>query len=196
MPDADRSKSRWEGPLSSALRDLARSSPRSASEATRAALAGEFHRHHLRRKATRMSAIVAIAVIVFGGWLGLHTLLRHQPPVEQVEVSAPSPGSQPNTGMQALDRREPQPGQSAKAHERISHPAISEEEASQQLFVALPSFAFATPGEDLRLIRVEMPLSSLRLLGARVNDELIIKTVVADLLVGSDGTPYAFRLIT
>jgi hypothetical protein len=65
----------------------------------------------------------------------------------------------------------------------------------QEMFVALPSFAFSKPDEDLRVIRVEMPVSSLRLLGARVNDELVTRRIVADLLVGADGTPYAFRLV-
>ena len=63
-------------------------------------------------------------------------------------------------------------------------------------FLALPSFAFVAPEEDLRIVRVQMPVSSLRLLGARVNDELITHDVVADLLVGADGTPYAFRLVS
>jgi hypothetical protein len=41
-----------------------------------------------------------------------------------------------------------------------------------------------------------MPVSSLRLLGARVNDELSSQQIVADILVGTDGTPYAFRIIS
>jgi len=64
------------------------------------------------------------------------------------------------------------------------------------VFVALPAFAFETPGEQLRVIRVEMPVSSLRVLGARVNDELSTRRIVADLLIGTDGTPYAFRIIS
>ena len=67
---------------------------------------------------------------------------------------------------------------------------------TEEMFLALPSFAFVQPEEDLRVIRVEIPVSSLRLLGARVNDELITQRVVADLLVGADGTPYAFRLVS
>ena len=68
--------------------------------------------------------------------------------------------------------------------------------AGEEVFVALPSFAFETPGEQLRVIRVEMPVSSLRMLGARVNDELSTRRIVTDLLVGDDGTPYAFRIIS
>jgi hypothetical protein len=67
---------------------------------------------------------------------------------------------------------------------------------SDDSFIALPSFAFVTPGEDLRAIRVEMPASSLRLLGAQVDEEISTHRVVADLLVGADGTPYAFRLVS
>ena len=64
-----------------------------------------------------------------------------------------------------------------------------------QPFIALPWFAFKTADEELRVVRVEMPVSSLRQLGVRVNDELITRRVVAELLVGPDGTPYAFRLL-
>jgi hypothetical protein len=68
-------------------------------------------------------------------------------------------------------------------------------DADASTFVALPSFALSAPDEELRILRVEMPVSSLRLLGARVNDELSTQQIVADILIGTDGTPYAFRII-
>jgi hypothetical protein len=67
--------------------------------------------------------------------------------------------------------------------------------ASQGVFVALPSFAFCAPDEELRVIRVNMPTSSLRLLGAPIDEDLATRRVTTDLLIGSDGTPYAVRLV-
>ena len=72
----------------------------------------------------------------------------------------------------------------------------SQANSVNEAFVPLPAFAFSNRHEDFRIIRVEIPVASLRLLGARVNDDLITQRVVADLLVGVDGTPYAFRLIS
>jgi hypothetical protein len=68
--------------------------------------------------------------------------------------------------------------------------------ANAATFVALPAFALSRPDEELRIMRVEMPVSTLRLLGARVNEELSTQKIVADVLVGADGTPYAFRIIS
>jgi hypothetical protein len=67
--------------------------------------------------------------------------------------------------------------------------------AIQGLFVSLPSFAFCAPDEELRVIRVNMPISSLRLLGAPVDEGSMTRSVTTDLLIGSDGTPYAVRLV-
>lgn len=191
MSETDRFESRSNRLLSSALSDLARSSPHSASETTRKSLAREFQRYHRRRRAIRVTALLAIALVVFGGLLGLHNLRRNKVHVARVDMPAPTSGSLSKADAPAQDRRELPQSKSAKAHGRGAH-SMSEKEPS---FLALPAFALAMPDEDLRLVRVEMPLSSLRLLGARVNDEFITKTVVADLLVGPDGTPYAFRLV-
>jgi hypothetical protein len=68
--------------------------------------------------------------------------------------------------------------------------------AAEELFVALPSFVFRAQDEQLRVIRVNMPVSSLRLLGAPVNEEPMTRGLTTvDLLIGSDGTPYAVRLV-
>lgn len=192
MSETDRYRSRSEQLLSSALSGLARSSPHSASETTRATLAREFQRHHRRRRAIRATALLAIMLTVFGGVLGVRTLLKVH--VERVEVSAPASG--PKVELQTQDPHELTQSRSSKAHGRSSHPMTSAKTSEREpSFLALPAFALAMPDEELRLVRVEMPLSSLRMLGARVNDEYITRTVVADLLVGPDGTPYAFRLV-
>jgi hypothetical protein len=155
--------SRSEELLSAGLQELARSSPQSASAESKAALSHAFRRHHARRRAVRVVAMLAAVLVVTGASLWLRTIVRES--VHTRQVSPTSVVAQQIT-------------------------------AKGEVFVALPSFAFETPGEELRVVRVEMPVSSLRVLGARVNDELSTRRIVADLLVGTDGTPYAFRIIS
>jgi hypothetical protein len=87
----------------------------------------------------------------------------------------------------------PQIGRQSYTAPTLESHAFGDAESSR--FVALPSFALSRPDEELRTLRVEMPTSSLRLLGVRVNDDLNTQQIVADILVGTDGTPYAFRII-
>jgi hypothetical protein len=91
---------------------------------------------------------------------------------------------------------------SARKSSSVHHPQAASRAAtaqnnpaSQEVFVALPSFAFCAPDEELRVIRVNMPTSSLRLLGAPIDEDLATRRVTTDLLIGSDGTPYAVRLV-
>lgn len=89
------------------------------------------------------------------------------------------------SGKNSMPRRTPAHSASARTNS-----------AAEELFVALPSFAFRAQDEQLRVIRVSMPVSSLRLLGAPVNDEPMTRRLTTvDLLIGSDGTPYAVRLV-
>jgi hypothetical protein len=189
MAESDQQPS--EELLSAALRELARSSPHSASDATRARVTQQFHRHRSRQKATRIVGIAVVAVVVIGGTLGVRTLFIHNHRL--LQGTAPMSIAPPDVAVKAPDRGVSQQVRGGKNIKGTLHPTASEMQAS---FLALPSYALATPGEDLRVVRVEMPLSSLRMLGARVNDEFATGTVVADLLVGPDGTPYAFRLVT
>ena len=50
-------------------------------------------------------------------------------------------------------------------------------------------------GDELRVVRLEMPGEDLRLVGAPVMEKLAGRHVTADFVVGHDGTPYAFRLV-
>jgi ferric-dicitrate binding protein FerR (iron transport regulator) len=156
--------------LSAALRRLARSSPQAASPELARVLVQAFHRRH-RRRTIRLALAVAAGIAFASGLLWWRLVARNP--------SEPFTSNQ-QTGQQYL----------------IGLPAESEVFADASTFVALPSFASSRPDEELRILRVEMPVSSLRLLGARVNDELSTQQIVADLLIGTDGTPYAFRIIS
>jgi hypothetical protein len=181
MSLADHNPSRSEELLSASLRHLARSSPQAAAPEVGATLVQALHRHHRRRRAAQVAAIAAVLLVICSGWLWRRFASDHRPASNQLAVAsqttAEHAGHEPRTSRSGVQ------------------PAKSPSAGIEKLFVALPSFAFARSDEDLRVIRVEMPVSSLRLLGARVNDELITRRIVADLLIGVDGTPYAFRLV-
>ena len=164
--------------VSTALQELARSGPQSASADSKTALARAFRRHHARRRAVRLVAMFALIFAATGGSLWLAGAFRGS--------------SSARLGAASTNQSQPSVVKSLTSKADAANQAV----AGGEVFVALPSFAFETPGEELRVIRVEMPVSSLRVLGARVNDELSTRRVVADLLVGTDGTPYAFRIVT
>lgn len=62
-------------------------------------------------------------------------------------------------------------------------------------FIALPSFDPDIPIGQARMIRVELPGSDLQIIGYPVYEDLLQRRVLADVLVGQDGQPYAVRLI-
>lgn len=67
--------------------------------------------------------------------------------------------------------------------------------STNQEFLALPAYNPTVRLEDANVVRVEMPGSTLRLVGAPVSAESGQRRVLADFVVGRDGTPYAVRLI-
>lgn len=134
------------------------------------------------RPAVRWLAIAAAILIVASGLAWRLFTTEHRIPTNAVTGNTHNPAETGN--VSAMDRPIGQP---------LAESSLL---SDGKPFLALPAFAFVTPEEDLRVIRVEMPVSSLRLLGARVNDELVTQRIVADLLVGADGTPYAFRLVS
>lgn len=62
-------------------------------------------------------------------------------------------------------------------------------------FVALPDAPRLDTGEDVNLVRLEVPRSTLTSLGFPMVDDEASETVVADVKVGSDGLPRAVRFL-
>lgn len=185
-----------ERALSTALRELVQGSPRNAPPEVGSAVTAAFRRHHRRLRLVRASALCAIIVTLGGGLLWLRTgsigggVAQGTPSIavpdtRQEPAAVANVNSKPilSAAGTILNRR-----RSARTGRAKTPPRAT--------FVMLPAFALRMPDEDLRIIRVQMPLSSLRLLGAQVNEDLFTRVVTADLLVGADGTAYAFRLIT
>lgn len=159
--------------LSESLRRLGRSSPQAASPELERVLLQSFHRRYRRRRTLRFALAAAICLVIVSGllWWRLATW-------KPLERSASS---------HRIDQQ---------SSSRQSAESYNLGDADAATFVALPSFALSRPDEELRILRVEMPVSALRMLGARVNEELSTQQITADILVGADGTPYAFRIIS
>jgi hypothetical protein len=63
-------------------------------------------------------------------------------------------------------------------------------------FIPVPNAARIEPNEDVNLVRVEVPRSAMMALGIVVSAENASDTVVADVVLGSDGMARAVRLVT
>jgi hypothetical protein len=173
MTNTEQNPHSSEEVLSAGLRRLAGSSPQAPSPELERVLVQAFHRRHRRWRTIRFALAVAACLAIVSGLLWWRLVPRS--PNERF-------ASNQRIGQQSFT------GPTAESH------TFGDADAST--FVALPAFALSRPDEELRILRVEMPVSSFRLLGARVNDELSTQQIVADLLVGTDGTPYAFRIIS
>jgi hypothetical protein len=62
-------------------------------------------------------------------------------------------------------------------------------------FQALPAYNSTVRLEDTHVVRLEMPGNTLRLVGVPVSTGDDQRRVLADFVVGHDGTPYAVRLL-
>jgi len=172
--------------LATALRGVAAASSQGASAELGAKLQAEFHGYHARRRKIRRiqigsAALCLSAIIVL--LLGMHP--RHpaesrahtQPPKSPVAVeTAAAAASKP--AVPRLMR--------AKTRKKVQR---------TDDFMVLPSYDPAPVGDDLRIVRVELTGESLRRLGAPVTEELSDQRMKADVVVGTDGTPYAVRLV-
>ena len=62
-------------------------------------------------------------------------------------------------------------------------------------FVRLPNAARIEPNEDVNLVRVEVPRSTLIALGLAVSEDRASESVLADVVLGSDGMARAVRVV-
>jgi hypothetical protein len=182
-------RNQTEERLSAALKELAASSRQGASPELGPMLKDSFRRHHIRRRRALRLRLATFAVCVLA--LALSLLLKSawksnpvQPAVVHTippqEVSAPPQVSVLRMGRPLAHARPSLPGKPSRG---------------TNAFVALPSFVMFTAGDELRVVRLEMPAEDLQLVGARVTEEIAKSRVTADFVVGHDGTPYAMRLV-
>lgn len=214
MREIGRNESASDAQLTQAMRRMAGESPCGAPPEMAELLAGKFRQHHARRKAKRR--IVAAGMVACLA-LGLTILMKQSasPPamgahVEATQPAAPEP-------LQAAANMKSEAGVAHKSGHKFVRPHARAERAGRitaaagqieatnvasanvvsanQEFLALPAYNPTVRLEDTNVVRVEMPGSTLRLVGAPVSAESGQRRVLADFVVGRDGTPYAVRLI-
>jgi hypothetical protein len=182
-----------EARLTKALRSLAATSPGSAPPEMGDALAQAFRRHHARRRVVR-HRIAAAIVILLALPAAVVLSRRHGVPTPSgnaggTVTNAPSP--------MAAHSDLPLPKRAATSRSRIQkRPAATSAHATERDdFVPLPSYGLRSQAEDLRIVRLQVNGRALRLVGAPVSGDFDERPVLADFVVGQDGTPYAVRLL-
>jgi hypothetical protein len=182
-----------EARLAASLRSLADASHSGAPPELGEALASAFRRHHFRRRVLRRTAIAA----VIGGVLLPGTLwLAVRQSVEQTAAKPPQPiFVAPPVRAPAVTRTNaavPQP-QTKRPPANVTVQSVNK--SPEDDFVVLSSYDQPARDEELRIVRLEVTGNALRMVGAPVMEQKENRSVLADFVVGQDGTPYAVRLV-
>lgn len=191
--------------LSQALRELADDSPRGAPPELGLRVKTAFARHHARRQRNRIAFAGALAACLL---LSLAWWRTSQPARPEIKAAQAPQAIQPAVAAHVAE--EPSKGRVAAAvipehaREQARTKAVKVRgskrteppvEIAADDFVALPMFDPAVTLGQSRMVRLEMPGSALQLIGYPVNEELLERRVLTDVLVGQDGVPYAVRLV-
>jgi hypothetical protein len=174
-----------EQELLNALRGLAADGPRQAPPHVEEFLVAELLRRSRARHAKMWWSISAVAAIAAG--IGVLMWVRPAPPKSAPAVARVSvPAS-------------PQP------LETVVVPAVQKSHAIRTVrarparaalsFYALPSASELPPAENAMVVRVQLPMSSLRLMGLLVSEESSAERIQADVLVGQDGLARGVRFV-
>ncbi len=150
------------------LRALAADGPREAPSSVEARLRTEFRRHHRRRKLvtwTSFAGVAAAAVLALVLWA--------------------------RTGART---ERPKHTAVAVAQAERAAAAVAAEDDSDASFYPLPEAEALPAVENAMVVRVQLPVSSLRLMGVPVSEERAGASVQAELLLGQDGLARAVRL--
>lgn len=191
MREIDPMREPSEALLSSALHRLASGSPRNAPDGVAENLLHTFRSHQRQRRQVRMivaSAITAGLLFIAGMGLMVHTWSGTKQAQNSPQMTQPQRTHvlQPQAEQQAE-------GANRKTLSAARHdPIVNQQEAG---FVALPGYETAISDSELQVVRVELPASDLRMLGAPVAGDLSDRAVIADFITDRDGTPYAVKLI-
>jgi hypothetical protein len=160
------------------LRGLAAEGPRQAPALVEERLVGELRRRSRARRRNRwlalgMSGAIAAALVV--------TLWIRTEPVDQKPALARSQTSSAvRTALSPAASIAPAPEQGAEV-------AIN--------FYPLPDADELPPMESATIVRVQLPMSSLRLMGVPVSEDRAAEFIQADMLLGQDGLARGVRFV-
>ena len=187
MREIDPIRKPSEALLSGALRRLATGSPQKAPAEVGDGLMEAFRSHHRRRRRIRVVGMLGVAASIA---LAVALLLGRGPAApKQARQIVPSP---------ALEHRVapvPATQQAATQQATAALPAGRRSPQSSDDFLPLPGYDPSVPTEDLRIVRLELPGSALRLVGAPVSEDASDRRLLADFVVDQEGTPFAVRLV-
>lgn len=185
--------------LAEALRQLAQESERAAPPELGLALASAFRRHHRRRRIKNAAVTLAVTGCLFSTtWLLIRPSTSAPRIVNRTGAGRIIPKAPPSTAPENTNTRLAGKKQAAKRpHARRAargNAQLAARETGE--FLPLPSYDPAVASSnELQIIRLRMPVQDLRLVGAPVNVAMPNRQVLADFVVGQDGTPYAVRVI-
>jgi len=201
MREMNRDVNNTEARLSKALRSLSATSPGSAPPEIGHALAEAFRRHHARRRMVRRSTLAA-AIVTLIALPAVFVLSRQHvigTPGQNAHgtvTNAPSPAAV-HSDLPPLKR---ETTSRSGVHQRVvatkgATKTKMNPVARRDDFVPLPTYSLRSQAEDLRIVRLRVNGRDLRLVGAPVSGDIDERPVLADFVVGQDGTPYAVRLL-
>lgn len=149
------------------LRALASDGPREAPPHMESRLQTEFRRHKRRRRLMTWTPVFSVAAAI-----GIALLLwAHS------DKSKPASASLDGPAVAAIQSVVP-----------------ATEEDTDASFYPLPEAEALPAVENAMVVRVQLPVSSLQLMGVPVSEERADASIQADLLLGQDGLARAVRL--
>ena len=177
--------------LREALQRMATAADHEAPAALGDSLMHSFRRHHARRRRIRLGAITVVAATVL-----VAVIVSTRP----AAIRGPQISPQNVAGYESAPPiRSVQPSVSSsgkRTQVRRKHESHRAPTADFNGFLALNSYDPGMTTGQLQIVRLELPGADLRLVGAPVSEDLARRRVLADFVVGQDGTPYAVRLVT
>jgi hypothetical protein len=172
-----------EKSLTDALRALAASSAREAPPELEARLTAAFRRESQKRKLFRWIPVVAAAATAAAVLAILVRLPNNPPPPAAITYKVTAPEITVATAQPPVPRRRP----------TIRRPAPPNEVATR--FFTLPEARDLPPAEAATVVRVQLPRSTMRLVGLPVNEERADERIRADMVLGQDGIARAIRFV-
>ncbi|HET9839533.1 MAG TPA: hypothetical protein VFR84_14980 [Candidatus Angelobacter sp.] len=182
-----------EARLTDGLRRLAAESPRSAPAEMGAELLGKFRRHHARRRLMRRGGTLAlIGLVAFAVWMWRSPAQRHSGQDNYAKTPSGTTQEKPTVSPAPVVAHGQPQQPKALTPPRSLRAAAS---VANRAFLALPAYDPSMPKDDLQVVRVQLPASALWKIGAPVPADAGERRVMADFVVGQDGTAYAVRLV-
>jgi hypothetical protein len=176
---------RNEKTLTTALRALAQSTPREAPPELEACLTAAFRRESQKRKLFRWIPVIAATAAAAAVLAILVRLPSTPPPPAAITYKVMPPEITVTTTSPTVPRR----------HHTIRRlqPAPPNEVATR--FFTLPEARDWPPAEAATVVRVQLPRSTMRLVGLPVNEERADERIRADMVLGQDGIARAIRFV-